>query len=787
MLKRYIASPVVMLALIVIYCLSMAIATFVESYLDTQSARDYIYHNAWFIILQGLISINGVAIMKKRGLFALRSLGSLLFHLSFLAIFIGAMTTHLFSREGVMQIREGETSDFIYLDNSRKELLPMEVRLDDFILTRYPGSNSPSSYQSHVTVHHRGESTKHVVKMNKILNVDGYRFFQTSYDPSETGSILTVNYDFPGMQITYFGYLLMVLGFIIMPFQSNSRFRALNRAFKALGSIVVFVFVTATSSQAHAASPLSVTKQSGVEFGRLLIQNPKGRVEPVNSWSSKILRKIHHNTHFEEYSSDQIFLNLLIYPQEWADQPLIRVKNRDVRELLNTADEYISYNQLFSSDNKYIIEQYVERAYAVSPSERSKLEKDILGLDEVINLIFQIQAGRLMPIFPSPTDPDAAWLSAGDDLSFLKGADSMFLSKIMVWYGSELRDGTQIQASKIVDMISTYQGAKSRDLGIDAERIDAELRYNDLDIFGKAFKLYLALGVMLLSLCFYQIFSGANRWVGVMQGVVIFAILLSFAFHTYGFMLRWYISGHGPWSNSYETMVFVAWSVVAIGVLFAKKSTLITSLCSLLAGVLLFVSSLNWMNPDITPLVPVLQSYWLMLHVAVIMMGYGFFFVSTLIGLLNIILAGFINAKNKDRVVRSIKRSTIINEMSMIMGTIFMCVGIFLGAVWANESWGRYWGWDPKETWALITMMVYVAILHMRFVPSLNNIWLFNIKSVWAILSVLMTYFGVNYYLSGLHSYSNSDADLFSLPVAAALVVLVLISIWSCRGRKFID
>lgn len=788
MLKKYISSPVVMLLLLSIYCIAMAVATFVESNLSTQIARSYVYHNVWFMLLQLLICINGVAIIKKRGLFTLKKIGSLLFHLSFLVILIGAMTTHLLSREGVMHIREGVSSDFIYRSDNSRELLPMEVRLDDFILTRYRGSNSPSSYESHVEINCDGESTKHIIKMNKIVNIDGFRFFQTSYDKDEKGSVLTVNYDFPGMQITYFGYLLLVLGVIITPFQRSSRFRTLNRQFKKLGAILLFLSLFSPSLFANSTSPISVSKEHAERFGALLLQNPKGRIEPVNSWSSKILRKIHHSTEYKEYNADQVFLNLFALPEEWAAQPLIRVKNSEIRELFDSKMEYISYNELFSTDYKYIIQQQVEDAYATSPSERSKFHKDILSLDEVINIMFQIQAGKIMPIFPNPMDTDAAWLSPGDDLSSIMPADSNFISKITSWYGAELRNGAinnqWSEASKIIGMIEIYQRAKGAGGEIDSKRVEAELKYNRLNIFGKSFKLYLILGVILLSLCFYKIFIDASRTLRAAQIMAIVAIWASFIFQTYGFVLRWYISGNGPWSNSYETMIFVAWSIVFIGLAFALKSKLITALCTILAGVLLFVSSLNWLNPEITPLVPVLQSYWLMLHVAIIMMGYGFFFISALIGLFNMVLGSFINSKNRERVENSIKKTTIINEMSMIMGVVFMCIGIFLGAVWANESWGRYWGWDPKETWALITMVIYAAILHMRFVPALNNQWLFNVKSVWAICSVLMTYFGVNYYLSGLHSYSNSEGELLSAPLIIGFVTLSLITLWSLRSYK---
>ncbi len=786
MLKKIVSSPIVMLALIVIYSISLGVATFIERDMGVEFSRGYIYHNLWFILLQFVMVVNAVAIIYKRGLFRWSKFGALLFHLSFVVILLGALITHKWSEEGIMHIREGATSSVVYLADKTQINLPIEVQLDDFVLARYPGSQSPSSYESNVTVLYDGEESKHLIRMNQVMNIGNYRFFQSSYDPDERGSVLTVNYDFPGMQITYLGYLLLVLGFVITPFQKYSRFRQLNSSFKKIGVVAFFVLVS-SSSYANSNLP-SVPANHAKEFGGLLVQNPKGRLEPVNTWSSKIVRKIYHDTNFKGYSSDQILLNLFVFPGYWAEEPLIMVDNKEVRKLVgDKGSEYLSYSDMFNREGEYVIQKSVEKAYSLSPSERSKFDKDILALDEVINIIYQIQQGQMLSLFPNPDATNTKWLSSGDDLSHLDGKDSLFISKIMVHYGemayAGVESGDWSGASEVLGMIKIYQDAKNLSVEVSDNRIKAELKYNEWDIFGRVFKFYLICGAILLSLCFYQLLKGIERFKKV-QYILIGVIATAFLVQTIGFILRWYISSYPPWSNSYETMIFMGWGVVAIGLYLSFRAPIITALASILAGVLLFVSSLNWMNPDITPLVPVLQSYWLMLHVAVIMMGYGFFFVSALIGMFNLVLSGFIKDENKKVLVDTIKKCTVLNEMAMIIGTVLMCIGIFLGAVWANESWGRYWGWDPKETWALITMMVYTGVLHMRFIPKLNSIWLFNVKSVWSILSVLMTYFGVNYYLSGLHSYGNSGGELLSIPVVIGVTLLVLLTVWSLKSRN---
>ncbi len=772
-----------MLLLIIVYCIALGAATFIEKQHGVIASRGYIYHALWFIALQVLMVLNALAIMKSRGLFSTKSFGSLLLHLSFGVILIGALTTHLFGREGYMHLREGASSAH-FVDASLKDSTKLDftVRLDEFVMSRYAGSHSPSSFESYITIEKGGESRQDVVSMNKIVNVEGYRFFQTSFDKDEQGTLLTVNYDVPGMQITYFGYALLLLGIVLLFFQPRSRFRALLKQLNKLSCIALMLALSTTA--AHSQN--SVGAEQASEFGALLVQNNKGRLEPMNTWSSKIVRKIYGESSYKGLSSDQLLLNLFLLPTEWAQESIIKVKNKDIRSLLGCS-EYTFYNNLFDASGNYRLQSELDKAYDTAPASRSKLQKDLISLDEVVNIIFQIQDGGMMPIFPHPTQSEQPWISPNDKLEGITGQDSLFLSKILVWYADELYNGIEsgnyTDASHVLSMIGTYQRAKSAE-SIDEEHINTELKYNRLNIFGRIIRYYLICGGLLLLFQFLMIFGGERKWLKWLSAILIAAIALTFAAHSYGIALRWQIAGHGPWSNSYETMVFVAWSAALIGLLSARSSSLVTALGSLLTGVLLFVASLNWMNPEISPLVPVLQSYWLMLHVAVIMLSYGLLFISMLIGVTNLVIYSLLNKQNCQRLQLSIKRTTIMGELAMIVGVCLLAIGIFLGAVWANVSWGRYWGWDPKETWALITMMVYVGILHMRFIPRLDSGWLFNVKSSWAILSVLMTYFGVNYYLSGMHSYGSTNGDLLSPPLLIGLTLLSIVTFTSYLGHR---
>jgi len=384
------------------------------------------------------------------------------------------------------------------------------------------------------------------------------------------------------------------------------------------------------------------------------------------------------------------------------------------------------------------------------PAERTAFDREVLKLDEKANILHQLFEHQLIHLFPMPDDPKQNWYAPGDDLSEFSGIDSMFVARIFHWYISEVQEslhsGDWSKSNEVLDMISTYQTAKNNVPELNLKKIAIELKYNKLDLFRWSKIGYLALGGLLLIFSMMSFF-GIKPLGGWMVKLLGAGILVVFIFQTLGMGMRWIVGGYAPLSNSYETMVLMAWASVMAGLWFARKSPVTFSLATLFAGIILFVSGLNWMNPQITPLVPVLKSPWLMIHVAVLMAAYGLFGLGFLIGLLNLLMY------SKKKLSNLVKELTIINEIALIIGLILMTVGSFMGAVWANESWGRYWGWDPKETWALITIIVYVMVTHLHLLRKWYSPRLFNLCSVLAFASVLMTYFGVNYLLSGMHSY----------------------------------
>ena len=264
--------------------------------------------------------------------------------------------------------------------------------------------------------------------------------------------------------------------------------------------------------------------------------------------------------------------------------------------------------------------------------------------------------------------------------------------------------------------------------------------------------LYLLIGGVLLLSAVASLFVNRRAIKSIIPISSLF-IFGSFLYHAFLIGHRWYLAGYVPLSNLYETMIFVSWITVLIGILFYRQSKIVYALAVLFGGVILFVSGMSRMDPEIGLLVPVLKSPWLIFHVSILIVSYGLFGISFLLGLTNLLLL-LLNKTSKNEIISfRIKELSIINEMSLWIGLCFLSVGTFLGAIWADASWGRYWGWDSKETWALITIIAYTIVTHLAFTKKRDNPTWLNAGSVIAFLCVLMTYFGVTYFLSGMHSY----------------------------------
>ncbi|MBN2639000.1 MAG: c-type cytochrome biogenesis protein CcsB [Bacteroidales bacterium] len=645
--------------------------------------------------------------------------------------------------------------------------LPFTIKLDSFDLQRYPGSKSPSSYSSYVTIFNNknGKSFPYHIYMNHVLNYKGYRFFQSSYDPDEQGSILSVNHDYWGTFVTYIGYLLMVIGMVWSLINPYSYFSTSGRHLRKLVSckgskatiILLFMALSATTVYGQSSQSPEVNAKEAQQFGRLLVQSNDGRIKPVNTLASEVLRKLSRKTGFEGMTPDQVLLGMLAKPEAWQKVPIIKVSNESLAHLIGLKGKYGSYLDFVNTaTGTYKLSGYVSRAYEKKPIDRDMFDKEVIKVDERMNVAYMVFTGNLLRLFPVPGHPDQAWLTPFANRKLLDAKDSVMVQQIVPAYLQAVAQGNSDEATKLVQIMSSYQKNFGESIIPSERKIKAELLYNKLLIFFRLAMIYGILGFIFLFLAFAEILK-STRWLRVLMNITTGLIVIGFLFQTFGLGLRWYISGHAPWSDGYESMIYIGWVVMLAGLIFSRQSRLTIAATTLLVSIILFVAHLSWMDPEITNLVPVLKSYWLTIHVSVITASYGFLALGMLLGFFNLVLSLLKNKNNRQRLSEKIQQLTIINERTLIIGLYMLTIGTFLGGVWANESWGRYWSWDPKETWALVSVLVYSFITHMRFIPGLKSRYSFNLASVLGYFSIMMTYFGVNYYLSGMHSYAKGD------------------------------
>ncbi len=669
--------------------------------------------------------------------------------------------------------------------------LPFSIYLKDFQLERYPGSMSPSSYASEVVLRDGDFEMPYRIFMNNILKYQGYRFFQSSYDTDEMGTILSVNSDSAGTGVTYFGYLLMVVGMVLTLFNRNSRFLRLVRASGKLRSerkklMAVLITGVLLSFSAHAQTQVTANldKNHVKEFNSLLVQSRKGRVEPVSTIASEILRKVAKKTSWHGMNPTEVFLDMQANPEKWKNVPIIKISNSDIRKMVGASGKYATFNQIVAPREMggYKLLQSVQQAYNKKSNQRNKFDKEVMNVDERVNILMSVFQGDFLNVFPVPGDANHKWVSIGETTD-MKAEDATFARQTIQSYFAAVAVRDWAMAGQLLENLKTYQKANGSKIIPPRSKVKLEILYNNLNIFGKLAKIFMFTGLLLLMLQLATLFNPKFQ-MNWLKKVAFYFIFLLFLAETAGLGIRWYISGHAPWSNGYESMIFISWATALGGIIFARRSEITLSLTSVLAGLTLMIAGMSWMSPEITNLVPVLQSYWLIVHVAIITASYGFLGISALLGFLNLILMIFKNKNNAARINLTIRELVNIIQIALIIGLLMLTVGSFLGGVWANESWGRYWGWDPKETWALVTVLVYTFVTHMHRIPGLRGNFAMSTGAVISISSVLMTYFGVNYYLSGLHSYASGEPAPIPSGVYIAIVVVTVVIVAAYMAEK---
>jgi cytochrome c-type biogenesis protein CcsB len=701
--------------------------------------------------------------------------------------------------------------------------LPFGIKLNDFIAERYPGTeNSYSSYESKVTVvdKEKGDYDYHIY-MNNILDHKGYRFFQASFDPDEKGTILSVNHDFWGTWITYIGYFLLYLALLAILFDKNTRFADLKRMLEKVKSqkhkaVAILLFFASTvgfsqhtpndgdnhsrptKAQIDSVLRANITpKEHAEKFGQMVVQDYSGRMMPMDTYASEMLRKLSKHDTYEEFSASQIFLSIQESPLLWYNVPIIYLKPQKadtIRTIIGVPKDqkYVALIDFFREDGGYKLSPYIQEANGVQVLNGT--QKELKEAENRVNLLYNVIEGRAMKIFPVPNDENNKWISAmefREDNFREKIADSLYgnfinngFSAYLLTLNNAKQSGDYSKPEELLAGIKKTQQNLGSEVMLSDKKIQTEITYNKYDIFKKLFSWYMYAGTLMFVFLIIQIFNDRKKFVNVSVNVFKWIIVGLFVLHTAGLAVRWYISGHAPWSDAYESMIYVAWATMFFGLGFGRKSDLTIASTAFVTSIILMVAHWNWMDPAIANLEPVLDSYWLMIHVAVIVMSYGPFTLGMILGLVVLFLMVFTTKKNKDKMLLNIKELTLINEMSLTVGLVLLTIGNFLGGMWANESWGRYWGWDPKETWALISIFVYAFVIHMRLVPGLRGRYGFNLMSVLAFASILMTYFGVNFYLSGLHAYASGDQIVSFQFIVIALSIIAVLGFFAYRKYK---
>lgn len=772
--------------LIIIATISIIMATFIESATSTENARMLVYNATWFEVVLALLTLNITGSLFYHKSFSLSKISVPLFHLSFALIMVGAMFTRYTGVEGMVHIREGERSNIVALENNGGDLeLPFEIYLNDFELKRYPGSNSPSSYSSVVTVHDDKKNNffEYHIYMNHILKYRGWRFFQTSYDKDEKGTFLTATRDVIGTPLTYFGYFITMVTLLLSLFMPGTFFRKQLKKLRTMGaSIIILLLIPAVGfSSSSIDKNKIVDKEQAQAFGKLVVQDYKGKMKTLNTLNNEFMRKVYSSEKIENINADQVVLSMLAYPEEWMNVPILKVYNKDVRAELKMETKYLSYSSLFDENGRYILSQYINQIFMKPESSRDKYDRDMIKLDDEANILHAFITGDAVSIFPVNGAENNKWYSANLAANMTTSSDdSLFLKHIIPLYIDGLQKGKQTNdysdANNYFEAIKKYQQKIGSEVILSPSKIKAEVNYNKWDIFERMESMFGLIGFVLLILFFVFLLQGRvfPRWMEITFRIISIVLLI---ITEIGVGLRWYIGGYIPISNSFEVMIFLSGIVLLAGILISRKQPVTLALSLILGYTFLFVASMNNGNPEIGNLVPVLKSYWLSIHVAVITSSYALFALVMMMALVNLLLFIFMTPAKFHRITNKTAQLDALVQVMLIIALYMLTIGTILGAIWANESWGRYWGWDAKETWALISIFIYAFVAHMRFIPALKDQFWVNLAAFWSFASILMTFFGVNYFLVGLHSYAGvGDANTMPMWIWYATGVFFVIS-----------
>lgn len=740
-------------SLLGILLLILTIATILEKIYGTDFVNEYIYSSVPFVILWGVTAITSLLYIIKSKLH--RQPVIFLLHLSLLFILAGAFTTWIYGEQGTMRVRQGEQQTSFTDSKGISHQLPFSITLNQFEIIYYKGTLAPMDFISHISVAdkdcHRQIQGK--VSMNHIFSYQHYRFYQSGYSEDNEGSVFSVSHDPYGIGITYAGYTLLLLSTVFFFFSPQSRFRQLLKSPLLHRSLTVILLLFAFSLnsnflKANSPSPKVLPREVAEHFGDLYILY-NNRICPLQTFARDFTIKLYGSSSYKGLTPEEVLTGWLFYYDSWKNEPIIRIKSNEARKLLEIEGNYARLKDYISTINEYKLEKMMNH---IRSGEQVTDKRGIEEADEKFNIINLVCTGAMMKIFPcrNIAGKTLEWYSQSDQLPQDMDNDKwVFIRKSMSYVNEMIVMKKYNDACLLLEKIKKYQQKECDGLLPADNKFKAEKIYNQFDYSKSVAMACICIGLI----CFiYYCHCMASQKRTSRKVIIILNILLwiVFTYLSAAICLRGYVSNHLPLSNGFETMQFMAWCTLLLTFLLQRKFAMLLPFGFLLCGLTLMVSMLGESNPQITQLMPVLQSPLLSIHVVVIMIAYSLLAFIMLNGVTAVILH-----QSQKECKEQIERLQIISQIILYPAIFLLAIGIFIGAVWANVSWGRYWGWDPKEVWALITMLVYALALHPRSLPWFHRTMFFHVFCITAFITVLITYFGVNFLLGGMHSYAN--------------------------------
>ena len=740
-------------SLLGILLLILTIATILEKIYGTDFVNEYIYSSVPFVILWGVTAITSLLYIIKSKLH--RQPVIFLLHLSLLFILAGAFTTWIYGEQGTMRVRQGEQQTSFTDSKGISHQLPFSITLNQFEIIYYKGTLAPMDFISHISVAdkdcHRQIQGK--VSMNHIFSYQHYRFYQSGYSEDNEGSVFSVSHDPYGIGITYAGYTLLLLSTVFFFFSPQSRFRQLLKSPLLHRSLTVILLLFAFSLnsnflKANSTSPKVLPREVAEHFGDLYILY-NNRICPLQTFARDFTVKLYGSSSYKGLTPEEVLTGWLFYYDSWKNEPIIRIKSNEARKLLEIEGNYARLKDYISTINEYKLEKMMNH---IRSGEQVTDKRGIEEADEKFNIINLVCTGAMMKIFPcrNIAGKTLEWYSQSDQLPQDMDNDKwVFIRKSMSYVNEMIVMKKYNDACLLLEKIKKYQQKECDGLLPADNKFKAEKIYNQFDYSKSVAMACICIGLI----CFiYYCHCMASQKRTSRKAIIILNILLwiVFTYLSAAICLRGYVSNHLPLSNGFETMQFMAWCTLLLTFLLQRKFAMLLPFGFLLCGLTLMVSMLGESNPQITQLMPVLQSPLLSIHGVVIMIAYSLLAFIMLNGVTAVILH-----QSQKECKEQIERLQIISQIILYPAIFLLAIGIFIGAVWANVSWGRYWGWDPKEVWALITMLVYALALHPRSLPWFHRTMFFHVFCITAFITVLITYFGVNFLLGGMHSYAN--------------------------------